>query len=199
MAFATVQEFSNYMQQTVANSAATLALDIATSRIRSETDQYLSLVEDDEITLRGSSGKVYLPQNPVISVESVTTRWIGESESLTQVVDVDFVRWGNELSWSSGGYVRAGASPRWGYLGHYWPEYVTVVYTHGYAVIPDDVKGCCLMLAAEHYTSPDGTGYESIEDYAWRRDDAGESPAAVALKALVKRYGCRSGYTRVGA
>lgn len=192
MAFATVQEFANHMQATVTTSAATSALNTATSRIQSATGQDFVLVEDDEITLRGGAGWIRLPQRPVIEVSSVVTQFLGDSATTTQAVNVEYTRWGDELTWIAGGYSRLGASPRWPYMYWDWPEFVTVTYTHGYAVIPDDVKGTCLDLAAEIYSSPDGSGYESIEDYAVRRDNAERTPATLALKALVRRYGTRS-------
>lgn len=191
--FATVQQLQDFLQaDTIHTAAATLALDGATARIQSETGQLFHYVADDVITVRGNAGRIYLPQHPVVSITELTTRWIGDSESTTRVVDLDYVRWGHELSWAVGGYVRLNASPRWGTYGYDWPEYVTVTYTHGYATIPADVVTCCLQLAAELYTSPEGAGYESIDDYAWRRTDAVTTPAAVALKGVVARYGQRA-------
>lgn len=197
MAFANLQEFADFMQSDITNSAATLALDAATARIQSETGQLFDYVEDDVITLRGNTGRIVLPQLPVWNVASVTTRWIGDSETTTRVVDLDYVRWGSELSWAAGGYVRINASPRWGTYGYDWPEYVDIVYTHGFVPIPADVKLVNLQLAAETYTAPDGVGYESIDDYAWRRGDAAKTPAALGLEALVRKYSQRAQMVRV--
>lgn len=191
-AFASLQQFADFMQATITNSAGLLAVEAATATIQQATGQQFFYVADEEITVRGNAGRIFLPQRPVHSVASVSTRWIGDAEVTTRVVDLEFTRWGHELTWTAGGYVRLNASPRWGTYGYEWPEYVTVVYTHGYQTMPADVVMGCLQLAAELYTSPDGAGYESIDDYAWRRTEAGTTPAAVALKALVARYGQRA-------
>jgi hypothetical protein len=191
--FATVEQFTGYLQtDSVNETAAQLCLDAATALIQAETGQHFFLVEDDQITVRGGEGRIFLPQQPVVSISAVTSRWIGSAVDTANVVDLDYVRWGHELSWAAGGYVRINSSPRWGTYGYTWPEYVTVTYTHGYATIPADVVMCCLQLAAEQYSSPDGVNYESIDDYAWRRTEAGTTPAAYALKGVKARYGQRA-------
>lgn len=195
--FATLQEFADFMQASITNSAATLALDASTARIQSETGQQFWYVQDDTITVRGNGGRITLPQRPVWSVSSVTTRWIGDAETTTRVVDLDYTHWNGELDWVVGGYVRVNASPKWSTYGYDWPEYVDVVYTHGYTTIPADVKLVNMQLAAEVYTAPDGVGYESIDDYAWRRGDASKTPAMLGLEALVRKYSIRSQMVRV--
>lgn len=196
MAFATVQEFADYMQTEVRNSAAEPALEAATSTIQTVTGQTFYLVTDDVITLRGGASVITLPQQPVRAISSVTTRWLGEATVTGRSDGLDYVRWGSTLNWAVGGYYRS--NPKWSTYGIDWPEYVTVTYTHGYDPIPWDVKTCCMALAAEQYTSPDGIGYESIEDYAWRRDDAGKTPAAWQLSVLARKYGQTCGSVQVG-
>lgn len=185
--FASVQEFANHMQATVSNSAATSALNIATARIQGATGQMFTYTVDDAITLRGDVEHLSLPQQPVHSITSITTTGLGETVGVLQAVGTSWMRNGSTLSWLGGN--RLNSSPTLPYISNVWPYTVRIVYTHGYQVIPDDVKGCCLQLAAEVYTSPDGTHYESIDDYAWRRGNAAETPAAMALKALKIRYG----------
>jgi hypothetical protein len=194
-AFATVEQFAAFMQTNSVNEgAAELLLAAATTQIQLATGQHFFLVEDDTITIRGDAGRIYLPQMPVVSVASVTSRWLGDPTETPRLLDMDYVRWGNELNWSAGGYARINASPKWGsgLYGYAWPEYVTVTYTHGYAEIPADVVVACMQLAAEVYSSPDGIGYESIDDYAWRRTESGTTPAAYALKMVTARYGQRA-------
>lgn len=190
--FATVEQFEDFMQTSVNEPAAQLALDAATVQIQGETGQHFFRVEDDVITVRGSAGRIFLPQQPIVEVSAVATRWIGDAATIARTVDLDYVRWGNELNWVVGGYVRVNASPKWNTYGYGWPEFVTVTYTHGYDPIPADVVMACMQIAAESYSSPDGISYESIDDYAWRRTEAGTTPAAHALKAIVARYGQRA-------
>ena len=58
-----------------------------------------------------------------------------------------------------------------------------------YASIPDDVKGCCLQLAAEHIAGPDGTTFERVDDYSYRRPDPDKGAGAMMLAELALRYG----------
>ena len=60
-----------------------------------------------------------------------------------------------------------------------------------YAAIPDDVRGCCLQLAAEHIAGPDGTTFERVDDYSYRRPDPDKSAGALMLAELALRYGGR--------
>lgn len=198
MAFATVQEFADYMQTDVRNSAAEPALEAATSTIQTVTGQHFYLVTDDTVTVRGSDGVITLPQGPVRSVSALTTRFMGDTTETARTAGLDYVQWGTQLTWAVGGYTRLNSNPKWGAYGVVWPEYVTVTYTHGFDPIPADVKACCMALAAEQYSSPDGIGYESIEDYAWRRDDAGKTPASYQLSILARKYGTPVASLKVG-
>jgi hypothetical protein len=58
-----------------------------------------------------------------------------------------------------------------------------------YLTIPDDVKGCCLQLAAEHIAGPDGTTFERVDDYSYRRPDPDKSAGAIMLAELAVKYG----------
>jgi hypothetical protein len=194
MAFATNQDLADYLQDSSLSApAATLALDIATGRIISATGQRFAVSTDDTITLTGGNATLALPGYPVTAVGAVTVQMFAEPP-LVVVPEVDFYRTGSTLVWAPF-YPRANANP-WRQLAWFnplvWPDRVTVVYTHGYATIPADVKGVCLALAAELVESPSGINYEHVDDYAWRREAAEKSPATRALEALVKSYGCRT-------
>jgi hypothetical protein len=134
MAFATTDDLATYLGRAVENTAqGDMALALATGIIRAETGQTLSLVEDDEVQLRGSAyAKLALPERPVLAVTSVSGDSINTDE------------------WS-----RQGANlTRW----YGWPDVVTVTYSHGYAVIPDDVKAITLAVAARILTANDPSG-----------------------------------------
>ncbi len=66
---------------------------------------------------------------------------------------------------------------------------MTVVYTHGFAVIPNDVKGVCLALAARSLQSPDGVNSETVGSYSVSYSRTG---GAVSLldeeRRLLDRY-----------
>jgi hypothetical protein len=185
---ASVQEFANYLQTTVANSAATLALGIATSRITTACNCRFEYIVDEEIVLPGGSDRLTLPGQPVHSITSITTTDYYDPIPYSQALGSAWIRAGATLYWL-GNTPRVNGAPLMPYSSPIWPYEVRVVYTHGYKTIPDDVRGVCLMLAAELYTAPGGVHYESIDDYAWRRADADKTPAAMALKELKRQYG----------
>jgi hypothetical protein len=58
-----------------------------------------------------------------------------------------------------------------------------------YPAVPDDVRACCLQLAAEQIAAPDGITFERIDDYSYRRPDPDKTAGAAMLAALVARYG----------
>ena len=75
----------------------------ASAMIRAYTGQTFALVEDDEVTLRGSGGTIRLPQRPVTAVASVVAiggdgapdvtviDWIWDGVDLVRVGEGSFV------------------------------------------------------------------------------------------------------------
>jgi len=161
MAFASVEDLAAYTGRAVENTAqAQLALTLATGIIRAEVGQTLSLVEDDRVTLRaGSRPELYLPERPVVAVSSV-----------------------------AGDGIRVG---EWTWAGEYvtrpygWPNLVTITYSHGYAVIPDDVRAICLSVAGRvlAQNDPDGpqVAQETVGSYSvqYVPRDAGSATSAL--------------------
>lgn len=122
------------------------AITGATAAIRNYCHQHIELVEDDEITLDvwAPCWNIVLPEMPVVSVASV----IEDGEALVAGTDEDYV-----LA-RHGQLVRRGA--RW----TAGPQILTVVYTHGYDPIPDDIVDVCTRAAARVYQS----GLRASED-----------------------------------
>lgn len=142
MSFATPAELNTFLGVTVDGPRAQLMLDLATAAIQRHARQTFALVEDDEITLRGTWGDtLWLPQRPVQAVTSI---------------HVDSVLApATTYEWSTDGKVTFDSDPSWivnlaedaaGYWGGD-DVLVVVVYDHGQD-IPDDVKGLCLGVAA---------------------------------------------------
>lgn len=135
---AAVAELAAALNQTIApNDASALqALATASGVIRNYTQQQIDLVEDDTVVLDALGGTtLFLPELPVVAVSAV-------SEKGTDLVVTDdflFTRWGAlsrvNRPWLSG------------------QQIVSVTYDHGYAEIPDDVKGVCLAIAGRLYGS----------------------------------------------
>jgi len=189
VAFATETELEAYTGTSIATDRATLLLDMATGAIRAHTNQTLSRVTNDTVILPGNyTGVLELPERPVASVGAVT---IGDT-ALT--VDSDFV-WDGRTSLLRGtavtGVLVINDGPLisgrgdWGGPG----AQVTVTYTHGFATIPDDIKGVCLALAARSLQSPDGVNSETVGSYSVSYSRTG---GAVSLldeeRRLLDRY-----------
>ena len=108
-------------------------LAIVSAAIRNYTNQYIELVEDDAILLDHRGGPiVFLPELPVVEVASVSLA------GTPLVVLTDY-----KLA-VGGMLVR-----QRGYRS--WPigiQDIEVTYTHGYATIPDDIRGVAARAAS---------------------------------------------------
>lgn len=189
MAFATEAELEAYTGASIDTSRATILLDVATAAIKAYTNQTLSRVTNDTVILPGNhTNTLELPERPVISIGAVS---IGDT-ALT--VDSDFV-WDGRSGLLRGTAVSGvlvindgplvSGTGDWGGPG----AQVSVTYTHGFATIPDDIKGVCLALAARSLQSPDGVNSETIGSYSVSYSRTG---GAVSLldeeRRLLDRY-----------
>jgi hypothetical protein len=136
--FATVADIEALLQLPITTAvqlaSANMALKDATAAIRNYCRQYLERVTSDVINLDSVIGtRLFLPQLPVITVASV----VEDGETL--VVDDDY---------QLGQY---GILHR---INHLWPagfQIITVTYTHGFLVIPDDIVAVCTRAASRTY------------------------------------------------
>jgi hypothetical protein len=185
-AFATVEDFATYIRitengppgQLSAADAATVTflLDHVTSSIRTRTGQFISKVEDDVVTLDAQPSNILsLPELPVTAVTSVTVGGVLLSSTF--------------YTWNRNGIIRR--SGIWGY----YPKTVVVVYTHGYATIPDDLKMATCELAARAFQSGSGGSLaavtESLESgysYTERYAEAGSEGMTIDPEAIIARY-----------
>ena len=119
------------------------------------TNQTLSRVTNDTVILPGNyTGVLELPERPVASVGAVT---IGDT---TLTVDSDFV-WDGRTSLLRGtavtGVLVINDGPLISGRGDWGPgAQGDRDLHHGFATIPDDIKGVCLALAARSLQSPTG-------------------------------------------
>lgn len=179
MSFASPAELAAYLQRDpfadgAETTSAQLALDIATSIVVARTGQDFAPVVGDTITLDSGGEDIYLPQRPVNAVTSVTTRGRGSTSSTTATLNAEYEVRGHRLRWVG--------------LGGVWPYEVTVTYDHGYATIPDDVKGATLAVAAEIHANPEGLSSSALDDSNDRHEWADDSPAERMLKLVEGRY-----------
>lgn len=136
--FATTADLEAFLQVSITTleqiAAASRALTEASETIRNYTRQQIDLVVNDVVTLDSPGGsKVFLPELPVISVASV----VEDAETLTVTDNYILGQYG----------ILHRVSRRWA-TGI---QIVTVTYTHGYSVIPDDIVAVCVRIASRAY------------------------------------------------
>lgn len=91
-------------------------IDAVSNEFRTQSGQYISLVEDDVLTLDGPGGwALILPERPVLSVASVVANGVVLSNP----------------EWSGKGIIK----------GPWTTKYrsIVVTYSHGYAEVPNDI------------------------------------------------------------
>ena len=139
--FCTADDIAAFLQVEISTAAqvaaAARAASEATAAIRNYTNQYLELVEDDEIILDGNGGtRLFLPELPIVEVSLV----VEDDETLTVSDDYKVGRHGilhrvGGARWASG------------------IQNVEVTYSHGYATLPDDIVAIATRAASRAYQS----------------------------------------------
>jgi hypothetical protein len=136
--FAVLADIEAFLQLPITTAiqiaSAERALKDATAAIRNYCHQYLEQVTGETVTLDSTGGaRLFLPELPVVSVSSV----VEDGNAL--IVDDDY---------KLGQY---GILYR---IGNMWAEgiqIVTIVYGHGFLIIPDDVVAVCVRAASRQY------------------------------------------------
>jgi hypothetical protein len=188
--FATPADLASYLQTTVDTASAQLSLDLATALIKNYTRQTLSYVADDTVVLRGNTAVLLLPQRPVVGTPVVN----GLVPSAVYRFDPpDRLTYGVPSGNLAAAQYANGPNPVYGV----WPLAVTVTYSHGYQVIPDDIRGACISVAARAYDNPQGLRGETIGSYSVQYAGAGDILVpGVALSGseeqILNRYRRRS-------
>lgn len=136
-AFCTIADLEAFLQVTIGtpNASATAAITGASAAIQNECRQRIEQVAADALTLTVEEDRrtILLPEQPVTAIASV----VEDGTTLTV---------GDDYRWTAAGVLtRRGRcwSSEW--------DGVVVTYTHGYATIPDDLKGVCIRSAARAY------------------------------------------------
>ena len=135
-AFATPTELAGFLQQDLDTYTATQALDIASQAIRDHCGWTISQeTVTGKVLDSDGSRSLWLPTLLLTAVGPVVENGV----TLTVLSGYDWTEYGR--------LIRAGC----------WPNQarsVTVTYTHGYATVPNSVKGVCLALAGRRYQNP---------------------------------------------
>jgi hypothetical protein len=151
--YATASELASYLQQDVDTATATLNLQVASQLFSTRAD---TMFVPTAVTYR-TEGLGYrqlrLPFRPIISIQQV--RIINQFSGTSIITDYYQIK---TVLYRLIGFGVAGMFP---------PDAVEVDLTHGWAAVPDDVKGAVLETAATGYMGPDNTTTgETIDDYS---------------------------------
>lgn len=136
--FCTISDLENLLHLSIPTEkipSAEAAIAAATQAIKNYTCQTISQVVDDAITLDGNGKtRLFLPELPVTGITSVTV----DGSSLVDGTDYKLGMYG--VLYRLGGYVWTAGIAN-----------IEVVYSHGYASIPDDIVNVCARAAARAY------------------------------------------------
>jgi hypothetical protein len=136
-AFCEIADLEAFLQVSIGtpNASAEAAIAAASAAIQNYTRQRIEQVASDVLTLTVEAHRsvILLPEQPVTAVASV----VEDGTALTV---------GTDYRWTSAGLL-VRQSRVW---NSGWQE-VVITYTHGYATIPDDLKGVCIRAAAREY------------------------------------------------
>lgn len=159
---------------------ANVLLTLATRLIQQETKQTIALVENDTLEVRSIYDERFrLPERPVVSIASVTlTPQQGEPTTIdTNTYYLD----GDELVRASfpAHYQQFFTNWQRGWLG---PLYtLSIVYTHGFAAVPDLVKAICMEIVVRVWVNPGSVARETVGNVSTVYDNNRFSPVGLAI------------------
>jgi len=179
---ASVGELAAFTGRDIADDdpSAMLALETATALCQAETRQQLVYVEDDTVTLIGGASRLLLPERPVTAVSVVTGSW---NDQPAQPLPVHWWRHlGNGvLVFGPNTYAGWDAQAR-------FPWTVTVTYSHGFRVVPADLRAAALALAARslNQSDPDAAlvAQETVGSYSVTYSRSSQEPAVDVARVL---------------
>jgi hypothetical protein len=157
----TPEALTSFLQQDIDDSlvpAAELAVTTASGVVRRYCRQTLSMVVDDEVTLAGTWGvELTLPERPVLAVSAIGLNGLP--------LTLANYRWDRQgrLFWGTAALFNDDPP-----LSTYWGgdrSTVTVTYDHGYEVIPDEIAGVTVQVAARIFANPMGKLEQRTDGY----------------------------------
>jgi len=150
---ATVEDLNDFSQLALdpADTSAAFLLKVASGMIRRYLEQDITQVADDvEYVDPVGGGYAFLRQLPVQSVSKVETTADGAVWATVDPANYTVSR-------------RLGIVYAKPYTGERWPsgsESWRVTYSHGYATVPDELKGVTCSIAARFFSTPAGIDME---------------------------------------
>lgn len=150
--FATVDELADYLQvdfEPEDRVRAHRLLETASGIIQRAARQVFEQVLNDSVILTPTgTDLLMLPELPVTDVHSVTVQ--GTAMDAGQYL------------WTASGLLYAST------LNAVWSKQTTVVYDHGFTIIPDDIVAITIALAGRAWQNPRGVLSEQIGTYSAR-------------------------------
>ena len=176
---ATVAELRLFLEDpTLDEERSELFLRLASGEARGYTGNLFDSVEDDVVRLNGTGTSVLLlPEAPVADVSSIVQA-VGLADELE--LDLPGPTAAGVVEWDEDGVLEridGGVFAR-------RRRYYAVTYSHGFDVVPDEVKAVVLRVAARGFESPDGVRQEALGRYSYTV--AGEA-AGIGLYAPDRR------------
>lgn len=149
--YATASELASHLQKVLDTATAEQALEIASSTFSRYARTWWAVTSSTYSFYATAGTRIDLPYRPVIAVTAMRVNGV------VQAVDYTLRRYSVYRDLGFGDWW---ASP---------PDEIQIDYTHGYAAVPDDVKGAVLEMAAQAYEVPVGAVIgETIDDYSIR-------------------------------
>lgn len=166
----TPDDLATYTGGTPDPALALLVCQLASGVVCGHTGQEFAAADYEHTLPVAPTGRVRLPQRPVLSVDTVTAgddtvtgwTWDGVSDHIS---------------------VPTSATA------------VTVAYRAGYDVVPDQVRAVALGQAAAMLANPDGLRSETAGDYS-RTFNGDRGGLSAAEKTILDRYRSRVGSVR---
>lgn len=150
---ATPDELRTYIDGDVEDARAQLALTIATALVQNACAQRLVPVADDVVELAPRRAHIIeLPERPATAVALVevtdhgATMWQRLDPATWQLVQGHAI-WADNWTWT-------------------WRR-VRVTYSHGFTVVPEDLKAVVLGIAMRTVTNVNGVRSEQIGSYSY--------------------------------
>lgn len=144
----------------VPQARAELLLKLASGEARAYTGNLFDRVADDVVRLNGTGSRVLLlPEAPVSAVTAVVENPDAATPTTLAAPTATSPSW----EWDEDGVIEridGGVFAR-------RRRFYSVTYTHGFAVVPDEVKGVVLQVAARAFLNPEGLKQETLGRYSY--------------------------------
>jgi hypothetical protein len=166
-------------------------LTLASGLIQDEARQKIERVENDVLTIRGTTDeRIPLPERPVIEISSVKldggaiSGWYQDGDELARPK-----RWQRDPALASSGFGR----PR---------QTLEITYTHGYQEIPGVVVTVCLEMVVRAWVNPGAVAQERVGDVSVYYANVGYQPTGLLMsiderRAIRKFFGTRARSVRI--